>query len=57
MEMLIETMHALPGLWIATAEQVAAHVRGLRLAPRAFPQPVVDPRPREVPDRSPGAPA
>ena len=56
MEMLIETMHALSGLWIATAEQVAAHVRGLRLAPCSFPQPVVDPRPGEVSDRSPGAP-
>jgi peptidoglycan/xylan/chitin deacetylase (PgdA/CDA1 family) len=41
-ETLIETMRALPGMWIATAEQVARHVRSLDLTPRAFPQPVVD---------------
>lgn len=39
LETLIETMQALPGLWIATAAEVAGHVRALDLNPRVFPQP------------------
>jgi peptidoglycan-N-acetylglucosamine deacetylase len=41
-EALVERMQDLPGLWVATAEEVARHVRSLGLVPRAFPQPVVD---------------
>ena len=41
-EALVEQMQDLPGLWVATAEEVARHVRSLGLVPRVFPQPVVD---------------
>jgi peptidoglycan/xylan/chitin deacetylase (PgdA/CDA1 family) len=36
---LIERMKALPGLWITTVGEVAAHTMSLGLAPRACPQP------------------
>jgi peptidoglycan/xylan/chitin deacetylase (PgdA/CDA1 family) len=38
---LIETMQALPGLWLAPARDVAEHVRSLDLTPRVFPQPEI----------------
>jgi peptidoglycan/xylan/chitin deacetylase (PgdA/CDA1 family) len=40
-ELLIEKMAALPGLWITTAGEVAQHVAGLGLTPRPCPQPVL----------------
>lgn len=40
LEQLIEMMKSL-GMWIATADEVARHVRTLGLTPRAFPQPIV----------------
>jgi peptidoglycan/xylan/chitin deacetylase (PgdA/CDA1 family) len=42
LEALVEQMVATPDLWVATAAEVAAHVRGLGLVPRAFPPPVVE---------------
>ncbi|HEY6790050.1 MAG: polysaccharide deacetylase [Actinomycetia bacterium] len=36
---LIERMKALPGLWIATVGEVAAHTMSLGLSPRSCPQP------------------
>jgi peptidoglycan/xylan/chitin deacetylase (PgdA/CDA1 family) len=41
LERLIEDMQDRSGLWIATAGEIAAHVRSLGLTPRVFPQPVV----------------
>ena len=34
-------MQALPGLWLATARDIAEHVRSLDLTPRVFPQPEI----------------
>jgi hypothetical protein len=39
LDRLIDRMQQTPGLWVATAGEVAAHVRGLGLRPRVFPQP------------------
>ncbi len=41
LERLVEDMTSLPGLWLATAGDIADHVRALGLTPRVFPQPVV----------------
>jgi peptidoglycan-N-acetylglucosamine deacetylase len=41
LETLIETMQALPGLWLAPARDIAQHVRSLALTPRVFPQPEI----------------
>ena len=41
LETLVETMKALPGLWLATGAEIAAHVRSLDLTPRVFPQPEI----------------
>jgi peptidoglycan/xylan/chitin deacetylase (PgdA/CDA1 family) len=41
LESLIETMTGLPGLWLATGDEIAAHVRALGLTPRVFPQPEI----------------
>jgi peptidoglycan/xylan/chitin deacetylase (PgdA/CDA1 family) len=41
LERLIQRMTSLPGLWIATAGQVAEHTASLGLAPRTCPQPVL----------------
>jgi peptidoglycan/xylan/chitin deacetylase (PgdA/CDA1 family) len=41
LELLIDKMAALPGLWITTVGEVAAHVAGLGLTPRPCPQPVL----------------
>ena len=41
LEALIETMQSLPDLWLATARDVAEHVRSLDLTPREFPQPEI----------------
>ncbi len=41
LERLVEDMQARPGLWLAPAGEIAAHVRSLGLTPRVFPQPVV----------------
>jgi peptidoglycan-N-acetylglucosamine deacetylase len=41
LERLIEHMKALPGLWITTVGEVAAHTESLNLAPRTCPQPVM----------------
>lgn len=41
LEELIETMMALPDLWLTTAADVAAHTRSLALEPRVFPQPEI----------------
>ncbi|HXA61994.1 MAG TPA: polysaccharide deacetylase, partial [Streptosporangiaceae bacterium] len=41
LEQLIEMMKSLE-MWIATAGEVAQHVRALGLAPRSFPQPIVE---------------
>jgi cytosine deaminase len=41
LEQLIELMKSL-GVWIATAGEVARHVRTLDLAPRSFPQPTLE---------------
>jgi hypothetical protein len=41
LEQLIEMMKSL-GVWIATAGEVARHVGTLGLAPRSFPQPILD---------------
>ena len=40
-ELLIDKMAALPGLWITTVGEVAQHVSGLDLRPRPCPQPVL----------------
>jgi len=40
-ELLIDKMAALPGLWITTIGEVAQHVAGLDLKPRPCPQPVL----------------
>ncbi|MGN6678802.1 MAG: polysaccharide deacetylase family protein, partial [Streptosporangiaceae bacterium] len=40
-ELLIDKMAALPGLWITTVGEVAQHVAGLDLKPRPCPQPVL----------------
>ena len=42
LDRLVAQMQDLPGLWIATAEEIASHVRSLGLKPRVFPQPIVD---------------
>lgn len=42
LESLLETMASLPGLWLATAGEIAAHVRSLGLAPRVFPRPEIE---------------
>lgn len=39
LEMLLDTMRSLPGLWLAPARDVAEHVRSLTLTPRVFPKP------------------
>jgi peptidoglycan-N-acetylglucosamine deacetylase len=39
LDTLIERMKALPGLWITTVGEVAAHTMSLGLAPRTCPQP------------------
>jgi peptidoglycan-N-acetylglucosamine deacetylase len=41
LDRLIADMQELPGLWLATAGEIASHVRSLGLRPRIFPQPVV----------------
>ncbi len=41
LERLVEDMQSRDGLWIATAGEIAAHVRTLALRPRVFPQPVL----------------
>jgi peptidoglycan/xylan/chitin deacetylase (PgdA/CDA1 family) len=41
LESLIQTIQALPGLWLATAQDVAEHVRSLSLTPREFPPPEI----------------
>ena len=41
LELLIDKMAALPGLWITTVGEVARHVAGLNLTPRPCPQPVL----------------
>lgn len=41
LETLVETMRSLPGLWLAPARDVAAHVRSFHLTPRIFPQPEI----------------
>ena len=41
LERLVEDMTSRAGLWVATAGEIAEHVRSLRLTPRVFPQPVV----------------
>ena len=41
LELLIDKMAALPGLWISTVGEVAQHVAGLGLTPRPCPQPVL----------------
>jgi peptidoglycan-N-acetylglucosamine deacetylase len=41
LERLIEHMKALPGLWITTVGEVAAHTESLHLAPRTSPQPIM----------------
>jgi hypothetical protein len=41
LEQLVELMKSLD-VWIATADEVARHVRTLNLEPRSFPQPVVE---------------
>jgi len=41
LELLIDKMAALPGLWITTVGEVARHVAGLDLTPRPCPQPVL----------------
>jgi peptidoglycan/xylan/chitin deacetylase (PgdA/CDA1 family) len=42
LDRLVAQMQELPGLWIASADEIAAHVRSLGLIPRVFPQPVVN---------------
>ncbi len=42
LDRLVAQMQELPGLWLAPAEDIAHHVRSLELAPRVFPQPVVN---------------
>lgn len=42
LEKLIEVMKSLPGLWIATGEEIALHVSSLELGRRYFEKPVVD---------------
>lgn len=44
LDRLIETMKALPGLWIATMSEVATHVAGLGLTPRSIERPVISRR-------------
>ena len=41
LELLIDRMAALPGLWITTVGEVAQHVAGLNLTARPCPQPVL----------------
>jgi peptidoglycan-N-acetylglucosamine deacetylase len=41
LERLIEHMKTLPGLWITTVGEVAAHTGSLNLAPRTSPQPLM----------------
>jgi hypothetical protein len=41
LEQLVEIMTSLPDLWVATAGEVARHIRSLGLAPRVFPRPEV----------------
>lgn len=42
LERLVEEMQSYEGLWLATAAEIADHVRSLALAPRVFPRPVLD---------------
>lgn len=42
LDRLVAQMQELPGLWLASAGEIAAHVRSLGLRPRVFPQPVVN---------------
>ncbi len=42
LDRLVARMQELPGLWVTTAAEIAAHVRSLELEPRVFPQPVVN---------------
>jgi peptidoglycan/xylan/chitin deacetylase (PgdA/CDA1 family) len=42
LEQLIEMMRSLPSLWIATAEEVACHIRSLDLQPRSFPPAIIE---------------
>src|SRR6185437_12310747 len=41
LELLIDKMAALPGLWITTVGEVAQHVARLDLTPRPCPRPVL----------------
>jgi peptidoglycan-N-acetylglucosamine deacetylase len=41
LEQLIETMKAMPDLWLTTASELADHTRSLALRPRVFPQPEI----------------
>lgn len=41
LEKLIERMAAMPGLWMTTMGDMAAHIASLDLAPRSCPQPVL----------------
>jgi peptidoglycan-N-acetylglucosamine deacetylase len=41
LDLLIDKMTALPGLWITTVGEVARHVAGLNLTPRPCPQPAL----------------
>lgn len=41
LDRLIGQMQETPGLWLAPARDVAAHVRSLGLTPRVFPRPAV----------------
>jgi len=42
LDRLVAQMQELPGLWVASAGEIASHVRSLGLKPRVFPQPVMD---------------
>ena len=42
LDRLVAQMQELPGLWLASAGEIAEHVRSLGLRPRVFPQPVVN---------------
>jgi hypothetical protein len=53
LDRLIGRMQDTEGLWLATAGDIAAHVGGLGLRPRVFPQPEV--QPEVEPEVEPGA--
>jgi peptidoglycan-N-acetylglucosamine deacetylase len=42
LEELLDTMQAMPDLWLTTAAEVAEHTRSLGLDPRAFPPPEIE---------------